>query len=317
MNPAWSDFEHRFWKCLKENNLEDKDQFLLAVSGGLDSIVLLDVLSRVKPRAQIKVAYFHHGPSSDQEQQNFRDEAAELVKRQVGVMAKSNITFVMSKSAVVLTSEEQMRKGRYTFLKSLKSNEDILVTGHHLDDRAETILLKMIRGTPLAGVISFKVWNQEIFRPFLNETKVEILKYANENKLRWVEDPSNKDEVYLRNWLRENWLKNLEEKCPGGRANLAKSLFRIIDQSTDLETLKLELTEEDAQLGLSRQWYVSLSKADQLRGLALFLKKHHITNFTSGQLEEIRKRLDKNQKDITFELLGRKWVINATQIVLQ
>jgi len=58
-------------------------------------------------------------------------------------------------------------------------------------------------------------------------------------------------------------------------------------------------------------------QSDQLRGLALFLKSHQIHNFTSGQLEEIKKRLDNNQKDITFEILGKKWVINASQIMLR
>ncbi|MEQ1722847.1 MAG: ATP-binding protein, partial [Pseudobdellovibrio sp.] len=147
--------------------------------------------------------------------------------------------------------------------------------------------------------------------------KSELLDYAQKQNIDWNTDPSNLDESYLRNWIRENWLKQLDEKVNLGSKNLAKSFFRIADLIAEHSTFELEIDEKSDGFALSRGWYVSLSKADQLRALSLYLKKHQIFNFTTGQLEEIRKRLDKNQKDITFELLARKWVINASQIMLQ
>jgi hypothetical protein len=98
---------------------------------------------------------------------------------------------------------------------------------------------------------------------------------------------------------------------------LAESLFRIASQLDSQAEFKLVFDTDSELPALSRAWYLTLSRADQSRALALYLKSRSISEFTSGQIEEIRKRLDKNQKDLIFEILGRKWVINATQIMLE
>ncbi|MEK6628212.1 MAG: tRNA lysidine(34) synthetase TilS [Bdellovibrionota bacterium] len=317
MSEVWTALEHQIWKLLKEYNLEAKDEFILAVSGGLDSMVLLSVFLKLKPQAKITVAHYHHGNSGDKIQDEYRNRALAVVKEKVLCLGKVDVKFCSEKSSINLTSEELMRNSRWSYLRSLKTSSEVIATAHHLDDRLETILLKMIRGAGIDGILSFKVWNQEIFRPFLNISKVDLLKYAEDHKITWVEDPSNDEEHYLRNWLREKWLKDLDQKLSQGSTNLAKSLMRIVSELNESQVFELIFYPESESMALSRGWYESLSKSDQLRSLALFLKKHQIFSFTSGQLEEIRKRLDKNQKDITFEILSRKWVINASQIMLQ
>lgn len=316
MNSTWTPFEHQIWKNFRENGLDTHDNFILAISGGLDSMALLEVFLRLRPQARLKVAHFHHGPTGNSEQDNFRELALEAVKHKISEVGHENIVFCCEKSAVCLESEEQLRTARWNFLKMLKTSDEVFVTAHHLDDRLETMLLKMLRGTSLDGFLAFRMWNDEIFRPFLSVTKNELLEFAENRKIGWVEDPSNRHEHYLRNWIREKWLKELDEKVEGGSKNLAKSLLKIGDSANEKSMFELVLVEDKDHFVLSRQWYVSLSKSDQLRSLALFLKKHQIHSFTSGHLEEIRKRLDKNQKNITFEILGKKWVINASGIVL-
>ncbi len=316
MSSSWTAFEHQIWIHLKEHALNTHDSFILAISGGLDSMVLLDVFLRLRPQARLKVAHFHHGPSGNFEQDQFRELALETVKHKVFSQQRENVVFYSEKSKIQIESEDEMRIARWNFLKGLKTSDEVFVTAHHLDDRLETMLLKMLRGTSLDGFLAFKMWNKEIFRPFLNSAKKELAEFAEGRKIGWVEDPSNSDEHYLRNWLREKWLKELDEKLEGGRKNLAKSLLKIGNSANENSLFELVLVEDKDHFVLSRQWYVSLPKSDQLRGLALFLKKHQIHSFTSGHLEEIRKRLDKNQKDITFQLLGKKWVINASRIVL-
>lgn len=316
MNSTWTPFEHQIWKYFKEHELDNHDNFILAISGGLDSMVLLEVFLRLLPQARLKVAHFHHGPTGNSEQDSFRELALDAVKHKISGVNRENILFCSEKSAVRLESEDQLRIARWNFLKELKTSDEIFVTAHHLDDRLETMLLKMLRGTSLDGVLAFRMWNDEVFRPFLNSTKSELAEFAESRKIGWIEDPSNRHDHYLRNWLREKWLKDLDEKLEGGSKNLAKSLLKIGNSANEKSVFELVLDEDKDQFVLSRQWYVSLSKSDQLRGLALFLKKHQIHSFTSGHLEEIRKRLDKNQKNITFEILGKKWVINASRIVL-
>ncbi len=336
MSEMWSAFEHRIWKHLKEYDLAAHDNFILAVSGGLDSMVLLNVFLKLKPRATFKVAYYHHGKSGDKLQDEFRNSAYDIVQQKITSInltnaetnktnMKTNVVFYSEQSPVVLKSEVQMRNSRWGFLRQLVSSDEIIVTAHHLDDFLETMLLKMIRGTSADGLISFKMWNKKIFRPFLETSKLELLEYAQINSINWVADPSNTETHYLRNWLREKWLKDLEKKVKNASKNLAKSLLRTASALSQTQTFELvfcpetnlKTNSETNSSTLSRSWYVSLSKADQLRSLALLLKKHQIYDFTTGQLEEIRKRLDKNRKDITFEILGRKWVINASQIMLQ
>lgn len=316
MSEIWTALEHNIWKHFKEYDLDTHNNFILAVSGGLDSMVLLEVFLKLRPNAQIKVAYYHHGPTEDGIQEQHRNHAFEAVKRKISQVNKSQVTFCSEKSQNYLVSEEEMRTARWSFLRSLKTSDEVIVTAHHLDDRLETMLLKMIRGTSTDGFSAFKIWNQEIFRPFLEVAKNEILVYAQKLRIDWIEDPSNKQDLYLRNWIREKWLKELDDKVESGSKNLAKSLLKIGAAASENQSFELVLEFNEESIVLSRQWYVSLSKNDQLRGLALFLKKHQIYSFTNGQLEEIRKRLDKNQKNITFEILGKKWVINASRIVL-
>ncbi len=320
MTENWTAFEHQIWKCLKENSLEGHNNFILAVSGGLDSMVLLEVFLNLRPQAKIKVASYHHGPSGSREQDEFRELALEAVKHKISRVGRENVIFCSEKSEFLLEGEEQMRAARWKFLRGLKVSDEIFVTAHHLDDRLETMLLKMLRGTSLDGFLAFRMWNDEIFRPFLNTAKNELTDFAKSQSIGWVEDPSNRNEQYLRNWIREKWLKELDEKVQGGSKNLAKSLLKIVDSAIDKSAFELVfvpvLEPDKDYFVLCRQWYVSLSRTDQLRGLALFLKKHQIHSFTTGHLEEIRKRLDKNQNNIRFELLGKKWVINASRIVL-
>lgn len=313
----WDNFDHQIWKNLKEFDLENRLDFVLCVSGGLDSMVLLESFLRLKPQAHLKVLHYHHGDSSNPELQKFRDANVELIRQKVIQSDCVNVQFITDKSQTALNSEEQMRNARWGFIRQHAGEDKVIVTAHHLDDRFETLMLKMLRGTGLEGFNSFKMWNGEILRPFLNISKNELAEYAKKHKVDWNEDPSNREEAYIRNWLREKWLPELDHKIGGASKNLAKSLFKIADSLAKTQTFELIMEPNSESLALSRQWYVSLSKADQLRALSLFLKKHQILSFTTGQLEEIMKRLDKNQKDITFQILGRKWVINASQIMLQ
>lgn len=311
----WSEFEHQIWKILKNYSLHEiSGSYLLAVSGGLDSMVLLELFGRLVPKKKIKVLHYHHGSSDNNEQQIYRDSSQELVARaahQLGCF------YATETSEAVLRSEEDFRNSRLDFFKRQTQAGDVLVMAHHQDDRLETMLLKLIRGTGLESFDSFQIWNARILRPLLVATKVELTAYAQSRGLKWVDDPSNQDGVYLRNWLRLKWLPELEQKQAGAVDNLAKSLFRIASQLDSLSEFKLVFDTDSKISALSRPWYLTLSQGEQSRALALYLKSRNIGEFTSGQIEEIKKRLDKNQKDITFELLGRKWVINATQIVLE
>lgn len=317
MQKKWNGFEHQIWKNLSEQGLATHEKFLLAISGGLDSMVLLHVMQSLKPHAHLKVFHYHHGPAQSADLQVFRNQARDLIRSEVANSTHSGLQFLTEQSSEELLSEEQARNARWAALARVQTDGDVVVTGHHLDDRLETVLLKMIRGTSLEGVAQFKMWNQKVLRPFLNLPRTELKKYANEKDIKWCEDPTNQESDYLRNWLRNKWLPDLDEKVVGGRDNLSRSIMRIADSLEGSSTFEQAFVENSPGSSLSRSWFSFLAKNEQLRALALLLKKQNIHEFTTGQLEEIRKRLDKNQKELTFHLLERKWVINATHIVIE
>jgi tRNA(Ile)-lysidine synthase len=313
MKKRWNGFEHQIWKNLSDQGLAEHKSFLLAVSGGLDSMVLLAVMQTLKPQARLKVFHYHHGPTPNAELSVFRSQCRDLVSSE----ASPQIEFLTAESSVELRSEDEAREARWSAIGVVQQPEDIVVTAHHLDDRLETVLLKLIRGTSIEGISAFQMWNQKILRPFLNLSRAELKKYAEEKQIKWCEDPTNQESDYLRNWLRNQWLPALDEKVTGGRDNLSRSILRIADSQGATSTFEQTFAANAQGGSVARAWFSFLSKNDQIRALALLLKKQNIHDFTTGQLEEIRKRLDKNQKDLTFEILERKWVINATHIVIE
>lgn len=322
---SWNDFEHSIWKQLKSESLTDRSEFILAVSGGLDSMVLLKAFQKLKPQAQLIVVHYHHGMSDILQVNAYRDQALQAVK---SYCEQHNLKFLTAKSVDKLTSESEFRENRRKFFSEVKSDfpHAILATAHHKDDLLETWLLKMIRGTGAQSLENFKFWNSEILRPLLLFTKAEILKYAQAEGLNWVEDPTNQESDYLRNWLRNQWLHDLSLKVPGSIENLTNSLQRLIAEvKVDHEVLVINFDSHSdgntTKATFNRTEFLQLSHADQFktlaRALTRVLKSTDQTDFSQGQLREIINRIDKNQKDIKFSIAGVNWFINAQQVMLQ
>lgn len=318
---SWNDFEHSIWKQLKSESLTDRSVFILAVSGGLDSMVLLWTLQKLKPQAQIIVAHYHHGDSENREIQTYRDQALKLVK---SYCESKKLRFFSAKSTEVLKSEAEFREKRLAFFSQVKSDfpEAIFATAHHKDDLLETWLLKMIRGTGAEALENFKFWNQQILRPLLSFTKSEILSYGQTEGVVWVDDPTNQESDYLRNWVRNEWLQDLADKIPGSVQNLTNSLQRLIaevkvDDEVIVITYENHTHECPTKAAFNRSEFLQLSHSAQFKTLAKALKGIGQRQFSQGQLEEIIKRLDKNKKDLIFSIAGVNWFIDAEQVVVE
>lgn len=318
---SWTDFEHSIWKQLKKHNLEDRESFILAISGGLDSMVLLQAFKKIKPKAQIIVSHFHHGESDDHEIKEYRDQAFQLVSSQAESLG---FKFFSKTAFEKLESEDDFRRNRLHFFSQVRADFplSVFVTAHHKDDLLETWMLKMIRGTGPESLENFKFWNGRVLRPLLLFTKAELLVYAKAQGITWLEDPTNQQNDYLRNWLRNEWLKNLATKVPGSINNVTSSLQRLINaiQKND-ELIEINFENSDktgsTKARFDRTEFLQLNHSEQFRALALAFKGLGRRDFSQGQLEEIIKRLDKNQKDIIFSVAGVKWLINAQQVMLE
>ncbi len=324
---TWSQLEHTIWDQLKLNALDHKNQFIVCVSGGADSVVMMQTLLKIKPLAEIIIVHYHHGTAEkNKAQSEFRDQALELVKNYSEILqSKHNIQFYFEKSETYLISEDECRKARKVFFQKIQAKypQAVLVTGHHRDDVLETRLIKLIRGTGAESFTTFKFWNGETLRLLLETGKADILKIAQHNNYNFIDDPSNLDSAGLRNWIRNKWLKDLEQFQLGGSKNLSLSFDKIVgglDHQSDplpaFDVRKNEL-QQCKELVFQRLDFEILSFAEKQRCLAKALRTFKDLVFSQGQIKEIIKRLDKNQKNITFSLIGINWFIDAQQVMLQ
>lgn len=312
----WNNIEHQVWNKLKRHQIDDQSTYLLAVSGGLDSMVLLSVMKKIKPQAQIIMMHFHHGPGSNLK---YRNECAELLLKQ----KNHQVHLELEKSQKELFSEDEYRTERLAFFEKmkLKYNVNFFLTAHHLDDVLETRLIKMIRGTGLQGFKSFQEWNQKIFRPFFELNKTMLQHYAEQNDVLWIEDPTNLENMFLRNWIRNNWLPQLDQKMPGASINLARSLQNIIQEAVpEDDRYKIEsaryVTRTESAVLIDKIWLFSFSTKDQLSVLIRVIRESFQCVFSTNQIKEAVRRLDKNQNEHIFHVASIKWVINDQSIML-
>jgi tRNA(Ile)-lysidine synthase len=166
--------------------------YVVAVSGGIDSVVLLDILVRSGGHELI-VAHFDH---------SIRDDSAADARFVEELAKKHSLPFVMRREELgSQASEELARDRRYAFLREVaREHKATIITAHHADDLVETIAINLMRGTGWRGLAVLDTPN--IYRPLLRQTKQDIYNYAHHNSLEWVEDSTNGEAQYLRNRLR-------------------------------------------------------------------------------------------------------------------
>lgn len=206
-----NDLFARFANSLEQNKiLAPGNSILLAVSGGLDSMVLLDLFSRLTIDWEIRigVAHVNHNLRS-----NSRDDAsfvrAFCTERDIWYRELNLNPDERDKS---YNLEAWAREERYGVLQSVAKEEgfDFIATGHHLNDHAETILMHIASGCGLNGLLGIRPVLKNIIRPMLDFSKSELQAYAAQYELVWVEDQTNQDIDFTRNYIRhkiiEPWL---------------------------------------------------------------------------------------------------------------
>ena len=230
-------------------DLANKDPFLIdkniviALSGGIDSVVLLHFLNSHYP-GNIRAVHINHNLSKHSKDWSLF--CKELCHKQ-GVEFKSIDINIKSSSNV----EENARKKRYNSLKSELSKNEVLCTAHHQEDQSETFLLQLFRGSGVAGLASMPKMKSFadafLYRPFLNISKQLIVDYATKYNLDWVEDDSNINLNFKRNLLRLEFIPKLESGFEGVIKNISRSAYhqsealKLINDLAEIDIEKFNL----------------------------------------------------------------------------
>lgn len=247
-------------------------KYVVAVSGGVDSMVLLELLAK-KEGIMIVVAHLDHGIREDSKNDRL---LVEKEAKKLGAEFEYK-EVQLGKQA----SEATARKARYDFLNDIKEKHHAaaIITAHHQDDLLETAILNMLRGTGRKGMTSLKS-TDEIIRPLLHLSKQEILEYALKNNLSWNEDSTNTDTKYLRNYIRINIIPRLTK-------NEKKELLKRIE---DLKSINDELDEmlnENIGESIDRKWFASLPHDVACEVLASWLRRNGISDFDRKLIEKL------------------------------
>lgn len=235
---------------------------VLAVSGGLDSMVLMDAVARTfrRPRSGVLVATFDHRTGSH------AARAVRLVKRRADALGLQNVAGV---AAAPRSREHEWREQRWKFLRSTADNfKAPVATAHTLNDQVETVFMRILRDAGPRGLAGLYA-ESDVIRPFLNLSREALTAYAATHRVKYVEDPSNESRAHLRNRVRHDLLPALTRArpaFPGQLLTIAQmaALWRE-EMSRAVEEIPVTLSN-DGSLRVSRSELAGLDE-DSLRSL--------------------------------------------------
>lgn len=207
----------------------------IALSGGLDSMVLLEIVHRLGARLDIALSalHVHHGLSAHADQwaafcrQACESRKIDYAMRQVDARATCGASL-----------EARARELRYACFAAVDA--DVVLLAHHLDDQCETFFLRLLRGSGLHGLLGMPASRAlaepvrpsagvMLLRPLLAATRAQLRDYANMRGLRWIEDESNDDTAFSRNYLRAEVLPRIEARFPAYREAIARAMASLAD----------------------------------------------------------------------------------------
>lgn len=269
LSPFVRRFIKRVQNTVKKFDLWQKeDTFIVGVSGGADSLCLLDVLYLLSQKHHFRLHIAHmnyhlRGRASNLDEALVKETAARY-HLPCSVLSKRQ------RSKTV--SEEKLRDIRYAFFEKLreKTGAKNIVIAHNQDDQAETLLLRLLRGAGLAGLAAMRPKNGPIIRPLIEMSRADIISYLRDRRIAFREDESNALPQYARNRIRHELIPFLEEKFqPQARKLLAETALLLGDDYAFLE-------KYPADVSLKRDALAVEFSADTLLKLPLPLLRREL-----------------------------------------
>ena len=278
----------------RENFLSDAP-IVVATSGGLDSVALLHLFRFALPQShQLHAAHFDHCS---------RDDSAADAQWVCGLCRAWGVPLTLGRAEEALGSEESARNARHAFLESVRSRvgAGVVAMAHHADDQAETVFFRMVRGSGKRGLSGMTEYREPgVWRPLLPFWRDEISDYVQKVCLGWREDPTNREQRFARNIIRNNVLPEIESKvAPAAR----RALVRLADLARE---------DEEAWLSVLNEMLDSLEVEEDKEAISLDFKR--ITPFhraVRGRIiRELARRLG-HQLDAAGTRLASDFVGSA------
>lgn len=273
----------------------------IALSGGLDSCVLLHSLTTLQLPVKLHALHINHqiSPNADTWQQHCADVCAQL-----------NVPFTAVKVDVKNTGrgiEDAAREARYAVFEQHLTAEDYLLTAHHADDQSETMLLRLMRGTGPRGLAAMAQQRPlaagTLYRPLLNFTRAELKAYAQAQGFIWVNDESNTNDHYNRNYLRNQVIPLLRERWPA----FASKWQQTADLCAANEVLVEELAAQDLLLAdfktalvgtnISLYYLASLSIGRRHNLIRSWLRGQGLSTPEQQHLQQIEQQIMAGRQD--------------------
>lgn len=293
---------------------------LLAFSGGLDSTTLLHALSRepsIRARG-LRAIHVHHGLQAP------ADEWARHCARFCGSIG---VPLSIIKVSVTRDSgdglEAAARKARYGAFETTLAAGEVLVTAHHRDDQAETFLLRALRGSGPDGLAAMRSWRKFAagwhWRPLLETPRGDLLAYAREHGLSWLDDPSNEDTHHDRNFLRQRILPLLRERWPQADAAFARSAalnadaVELLDQE---DALALAMARSVDPQALSAGALLALAAPRRARVLRRWVEALGFPPLPGAGIAQIESDLLQARADARARFVWRDVVIERWRDLL-
>lgn len=273
------------------NSFTDSKHIVIAFSGGIDSSVMLNIMckKRDKLKQSIEAIYIDHG---------LNDKSAEWGVFCSKECEKHQIAFktIKIKEDCPKNSsiEAWARNIRYSlFVESMKKN-DILLTAHHQDDQVETFFLQLLRGAGPQGLASMPIVKkiEHIFhiRPFLYFQRKEIIEYAHNHNISWLEDETNYDVKYQRNFIRHNVLPEISKVWPSYQQNILRTIKHQVEYKKILDEIAMidiETVSTNNFNNLDVNLIKKLSVERQKNLIFFWLKKINLESPTSKHMDQI------------------------------
>lgn len=298
------------------NHLFEKtDQLLVACSGGVDSVVLCHVLYSNGYQFSIAHCNFQLRGNESDKDEFFVKKLAEKFGVKFYVKQFETASYA---EANKLSIQVAARELRYAWFSELLAEHQLnyLLTAHHADDNVETVLMNVFKGTGIAGMHGILAKRNKLVRPLLFATKNDIVQYANEHALSWVEDASNATNKYTRNFFRHNVIPLVERVIPNAAANVLETIERMKEAellyNQAIETHKKKLLEyrgEEVHIPI-----LKFEKAAPFKTIAYEIIKDY--GFNANQLPELLSLLKADTGkyiiSVTHRIIkNRKWLIIA------